>query len=167
MPENQQLFRDTTAGVVRREGSAWLFTGILWLLRWAIILPLNWIVSLISSTGGSESIALPDNAILVAVLMVVVSPLAETLLECSLPYWVLGRFSKPVRPWLFVTVSASLMALLHMISVMVVVNALITGAFIAFVYAQHAPRRHSTAILHAFAFHGAINLVGWVMLVAG
>src|SRR5437868_983845 len=57
------------------------------------------------------------------------------------------------------------MGVLHLVSWLAVVNAFITGAFIAYVYGYAHRRGHGPAILHATAFHAAINLVGWIMLV--
>jgi membrane protease YdiL (CAAX protease family) len=88
----------------------------------------------------------------------------ETLLECSLPQWVLAKILRPMPRGLFIIVSGLLMAVLHLVSLMAVINAFITGAFIAYVYCHALRRGHGTAILHATVFHSAINLVGWVVL---
>ena len=44
---------------------------------------------------------------------------------------------------------------------------LITGAFLAYCYAHFASRSAGQAVLATTAFHGAINVVGWTMIVLG
>jgi hypothetical protein len=141
-------------------------TSGLWVVRWLIILPVNWAAAkLAPPTGGGGDIpGLASDPAMLLLIMVVVEPMLETLLECVLPHWVLAKIVRPVPRWLFITVSASVMAVLHLVSAMAVINALITGAFIAYTYSHALRRGHGNAILHATVFHGAINLVGWVML---
>ena len=142
-------------------------TAALWVVRWLIIVPLNWIVAeLAPRTARAAVFDISGSALSLLLLLVLVMPLVETLLECLLPHWILSKITRRMhRGGLFIFVSASLMAILHLVSLLAVVNAFITGAFIASVY-WHAHRRgHGAAILHATVFHAAINLVGWVMLV--
>jgi FtsH-binding integral membrane protein len=42
--------------------------------------------------------------------------------------------------------------------------ALVTGAFLGYCYAHFAAKSTSAAVFATAAFHGAINLVGWTML---
>jgi len=93
---------------------------------------------------------------------------AEIGVECMLPYFVLSRVrphrgKMPARQWDFVLVSASLMVLFHP-TLAALVPSLITGAFLAYCYAHFARRSAGKAILATTVFHGAINIVGWVML---
>lgn len=139
----------------------WVFTGGLWVLRWCVILPINWLQP--HESGGSE-ISLRGNFVGAFFLLVLIAPLLETLIECSLPYWILSRFSDPVWPPVFIIVSASIMAVLHLVSPIAVYNALVTGAFIAGVFALAARRGQGNGFVHAVVFHGGINLVGWILL---
>ncbi len=43
----------------------------------------------------------------------------------------------------------------------------ITGAFLAYCYAHFAPRGAWRVIVATGVFHGAINIVGWTMIVMG
>jgi hypothetical protein len=102
--------------------------------------------------------------------LVVVPPLIETLVECTGPYWLFSRLrgyrrNRPKRCWGFIVVSASMMALLHPI-LAALMPAFVTGAFLAYCYQHFAPVGIWRAIAGTWAFHGAINLVGWTMLVA-
>jgi hypothetical protein len=143
--------------------SDWIRTGTLWVARWAVILPVNWLFSSLLGEHGTPA-NLAGDPLIVFLLAVIASPLLETAIECLLPYTVLQRIQRSSPRTAFVIVSAALMALLHFVSVVAVANAAITGAFIAYVYAAAASRRgQSRAFLHAFTFHAAINLVGWVL----
>jgi hypothetical protein len=141
----------------------WVLTGELWVGRWLIILPLNWLAPEKGQPVGVEAFT-NINLFSLFVLLVIAAPIIETLLECSLPYWILSRFMRPVFAPIFIIISAVMMAALHLVSPMAVVNALITEAFIAGVYALAARRGQLDAFVHATTFHSAINLVGWAMI---
>jgi hypothetical protein len=125
-------------------------------------LPLNWLASEKGQPVGVEA-ATNINLFSLFVLLVIAAPIFETLFECSLPFWILSRFMRPVFAPIFIIISAVMMAALHLVSPMAVINALITGAFIAGAYALASRRGQLDAFVHATAFHGAINLVGWVI----
>jgi hypothetical protein len=142
----------------------WQFTLVLYLLRWAIILPLGFFLTPLGtsadtfqSTGDPWGYLLP---------FLVVAPTLETLIECTLPYAAMYRLLKLRRrsPWPFVVVSATAMVLLHPLKPLVIVFAFITGSFLAFVYQHFAPRSHLTAFFHTAIFHAGINIVGWTAI---
>jgi hypothetical protein len=100
---------------------------------------------------------------------VIIPPLLETLVECSLPYWVISRIrdyraKRPRRCWGFVAVSACVMAAFHPM-LAALLPAFVTGAFLAYCYAHLALTGIGRTILATAVFHGAINIVGWTMLV--
>ena len=139
------------------------------MVRWAVILPLNLIVAEITPRASRDAAPtnLSGNLLWLLLILVLAAPLIETLIECSLPYLALSKIARPMPRGLFLVVSAAVMALLHLVSWLAVINAFITGAFIAYVFwYAHRQGGHGSAILHATAFHGAINLVGWAMLLA-
>ena len=146
--------------------SAWKVTAVLWGVRWAVILPLDFIVAELAPQASRDAAAtnLSGNLLWLLLILVLAGPLIETLIECSLPYLALSKIARPMSRGLFLFVSAAVVAVLHLVSWLAVVNAFITGAFIDW-YALRQ-RGHGSAILHATAFHSAINLVGWVMLLA-
>jgi hypothetical protein len=142
----------------------WQFTATLYLLRWAVILPLAIILSPFSSpTDEFEAHGSPLSYL---IPFLVAAPVIETLIECSVPYLVMhGVLRLPRRsPWPFVLVSAVLMVVLHPITPNVVVFAFVTGGFLAYVYAHFAAQSQLKAILHTAVYHAAINLVGWTMM---
>jgi hypothetical protein len=104
-----------------------------------------------------------NNFLLTGVLL---DPLFETIVECSLVYFVLhtvlGVATHRVRPFVFC--SAMTMVLLHPLTPVVFVFAFITGCFLAYVYSHFAPINHIRAIKHTSAFHMGINLVGWLLM---
>jgi hypothetical protein len=109
------------------------------------------------------------NPIILFAIIVIIDPLLETLLECSLPFFILSLIHRkngklPARPWLFIIISAMLMALLHPM-LAAILPSLITGLFLAYCYAHFANRSFGSAILYTTAFHAAINIVGWSMIV--
>jgi len=142
----------------------WQFTATLYLLRWAVILPLAALLSPFASSADMFQAEGSPWRYLIPFLMV--APTLETVIECSLPYLVMYRVLKLPRrsPWPFVVISAALMVLLHPITPMVVVMAFITGAFLGYVYAHFAPQSDLKAFLHTAVFHAAINIVGFTML---
>jgi hypothetical protein len=46
-----------------------------------------------------------------------------------------------------------------------ILPSLITGAFLAYCYAHFAEKGVGQAILATIGFHGAINIVGWTMII--
>jgi hypothetical protein len=101
--------------------------------------------------------------------LVLVPPVLETLLECSLPYWVFSkvrdyRHHRPRWCWGFIATSAFLMVLLHPM-LGAILPSFITGAFLACCYAHFAPVGVGRAILATSIFHAAINVVGWTLVV--
>jgi hypothetical protein len=142
----------------------WRFTGFLYLLRWAIILPLSLALRpLISPEATFQGGGDPWGYL---IPFLIVAPTLETLIECTLPYWVLHRVFRWKRrtPWPFVVVSALAMVVLHPLLPVVIVMAFVTGSFLAYVYAHFAQQSHAKAFLHTAVFHAAINLVGWTIL---
>jgi hypothetical protein len=143
----------------------WQFTLALYLLRWAIILPLGFLLQPFSTSA--DNIHLP-NADLKAFFItgVLLDPLIETIVECSLVYFVLHSVLRVptyrTRPFVFC--SAMAMVLLHPLTPIVFLFAFITGSFLAYAYAHFAPINHIRAIKHTTAFHAGINLVGWVLM---
>jgi hypothetical protein len=147
--------------------SPWAFTGSLYLIRWAVIIPISWVSRLFGGAGGNVTASASDIVLLAG--WIFVSPLLETLIECALPYWLM-RKARAVpagkRPWGFVAVSAVIMALLHMGAWPVaILPSLVTGGFLAYTYGHFAVRGFGPAVLHTSVFHAAINIVGWVLVV--
>ena len=146
--------------------SPWAFTGSLYLIRWAVIIPIVYAIRRVNSPAGSE-MGFADPVI--GLVIVVLDPLLETLLECSFLYWLMrkiGRIPVGERPWGFVAVSAIMMALLHVGAwPSAILPSLVTGVFLAYVYSHFATARTGLAILHTWAFHAAINIVGWILAV--
>lgn len=153
---------------------AWQFLCLLYLTRWVALIPVI-VLGRFVFTGAQRQAALaPEqwsqgSALGLFLGLVIVPPLLETLLECSLPYWLmkkLGIGHSPGRAWKFVFVSACLMMVLHPM-LAALLPAFVTGAFLAYCYAHFAPAGIPKAILATAAFHGGINLVGWTALVFG
>ena len=154
---------------------SWQFLGILYIARWAlIILYMIAVESIVADERvwvNLSSKLSHINPALLFLLIVVISPLFETLLECSLPFFLLSFYyrkkEKPsVRPWLFIIISAVAMTLLHLVP-SIILPAFISGVFLAYCYAYFAPRGFGYAVTYTTAFHGAINIVGWTMIVFG
>ena len=144
--------------------SDWQFSGALYLLRWAIVLPLGLILSPLSSSA--DTFQPEGNPWRYLIPFLVVAPAIETLIECSVPYWVMyGMLNRQRRsPAPFVVVSASIMVLLHPLTPVVMAMAFITGAFLAYVYFHFAAQGHLKAFFHTAVFHSAINVIGWTMI---
>jgi len=149
----------------------WQFVVILYLARWLALAPfmiLMLFLDLGELAASEMETLLQMHPALLLVFIVVVSPLLETLIECTLPYFVLSRLrprrhKMPARQWDFVIVSALLMVLFHPTPA-ALVPSFITGAFLAYCYAHFARHNAAKAILATMVFHGAINIVGWGML---
>ena len=156
--------------------ASWQFFCILYVVRWILLLPYYVI---------AEGFIFKDDAVwadmsakfsrinpaLLFAVIVVVSPLLETLFECSMPFSILsflhrkkGKLAR--RPWLFIVISALLMLLLHPV-LAATVPAFVSGVFLAYCYAHFAPRGFRYALMYTTAFHGAVNIVGWTMIVFG
>ena len=151
------------------------FLCVLYFARWVVLAPYITaekflFTKTVPSTWDMSQLS-EINPVLLFVIIVAISPLLETFVECSLPYFFLSIFHRkkgklPARPWFFVIVSAVLMALLHPI-LSAIVPSLITGAFLAYCYAHFAFRNIGYAIIYTTAFHGAINIIGWTVIVFG
>jgi len=154
---------------------AWQFLSILYALRWLLLTPYmiaeEFIIADDQVWIDMSSKLAEINPALLFLLVVVISPLLETLVECSLPFFVLSWIHRkkgrlPTRPWLFVIISAILMTLLHPVMA-AVVPAFISGAYLAYCYSHFAPRGLRYAVIYTTAFHGAVNIVGWITIVLG
>ncbi len=146
--------------------SPWAFTGTVYLLRWLVVLPISFAIQQLSAAKGTLGFEGSPVSLLFGFL--ILAPVSETLLECTLPYWLMakvGAIAADKRPWGFVAVSAILMALLHLGAwPAALVPSLVTGSFLAYTYSHFARNSTATAILHTCVFHASINLVGWILL---
>ena len=151
---------------------SWQFVVILYAARWVVLAPIMLLGRFCFSGEQQSAAAMAQlskvNSAVLLVLMVILSPLLETLVECTLPYFLVCRLrrskgERPPRLWSFVLVSALVMTLLHPM-LAALAPSFITGAFLAYCYAHFACRGAGQAILAATVFHGAINIVGWVMM---
>jgi hypothetical protein len=173
MGEMQSKFRMNawlkTNGILGRlDGlSPWAFTVTLYLARWVIIIPIGYVLRQLGASDGKMTF--DASAIVFFVGAVILSPLAETALECVVPYWLMlkvGGISVGKRPWWFVAVSAMIMALLHLGAwPSAILPSLVTGSFLAYTYGHFVVRGWRPAALHTCVFHAGINIVGWVLLV--
>ena len=152
-----------------------VFLLTLYLVRWLALAPVILWGNLVSGHDSSaEGLrqAVHATALLGSLVsFLLVSPALETLLECILPYLLIGRcFRKtwhlPPRPWGFVAASALFTALLHPV-LPAILPSLITGSFLAYCYAHFASKSFGLAFLFTTGFHAAINLVGWTLLFLG
>jgi hypothetical protein len=93
--------------------------------------------------------------------VLLVAPVTETLLECSLPHLILrARIHR--HPWLFAIVSAVLMVVIHPIG-LASVFPLLTGLLLAYCYLLFLHRHPArVAFVVTASFHIAINLAGLV-----
>jgi hypothetical protein len=151
----------------------WQFVGIIYIVRWCFIVPYmiasKFIFTDAQISQASMSQLREIHPITLFLAIVIISPLLETLLECSLPYFILFVIHRkkgklPPRPWSFIIISALLMVLLHPV-LAAIVPSLITGLFLAYCYAHFAYRNFGSALFYTTAFHAAINIVGWSMIV--
>ena len=150
----------------------WQFVLILYVARWIVLSPII-MARHFTSPGAQESAAGASqlsqmSPLVLLLLMVVMSPLLETLIECSLPYFIISRLRRvrgrmSARPWGFELASAILMALFHPM-LPALAPSFITGAFLAYCYGHFAARNVGQAILATTVFHGGINIVGWAMM---
>ena len=152
---------------------AWQFLLVLYVARWGILLPFLMLSPLLFNSSQLENATLESdptaNAAMIFVAIVVLAPFLETLVECAIPYAIFAkirnyRCNPPQRPWGFIVVSASIMALAHPMAA-ALAPAFITGFFLAYCYAHFAPYRILYGIAATVGFHAAINIIGWTMLV--
>jgi hypothetical protein len=153
--------------------NAWQFVGILYLARWVVLVPVGVLIYFVFSPAQQAAAAMPKEWRAGAPLglflgLVVIPPVFETLVECTLPYWIVSqirnyRRSRPKRCWGFIALSAGMMGMLHPIPA-AVPAALITGVFLAYCYAHFAAKGIGKALLATAVFHAAINFVGWTIL---
>lgn len=153
--------------------SEWQFVGIIYIVRWCLLVPYMIASKFLFTDPQISEASLSKlqemNPIMLFAGIVIISPLLETLLECSLPFFIISVIHRkkgelPARPWLFIIISALLMVLLHPM-LAAILPSLITGLFLAYCYAHFANRNFGSALLHTTAFHAAINIVGWSMIV--
>lgn len=153
------------AGSMEHSGakrSDWAFTAKLWLLRWAIVLPVGWFMMMALTEPGARYQGSANLLTLVGFLLI--APIIETVLECLVPWLLLALFTKPPHRGLFIAISAGLMAILHSPTITAITLGAITGVFLALVFSHFAVRSKFTALIHTMVFHSAINLVGWIFL---
>lgn len=153
--------------------NGWQFVAVLYVARWLVLAPVIAFNLLAFADPEQTAPSLPEelskvNPAVLFLILVVVSPLFETLVECTLPYFIISRVrnyreSRPKRCWGFVAISACVMALLHPM-LAALVPSLITGGFLAYCYARFAASSAGQAIFATTVFHGAINVVGWTMI---
>lgn len=153
--------------------SSWQFLSILYTVRWIVIVPYMIAARFLFtdaqlSAADVSKLSDIEPALLFATI-VIIGPLLETLVECSLPFLLLSYLQrnkgKPAaRPWLFVVISALLMVVFHPM-LAAIVPSFITGVFLAYCYAHFASRGFGCVLLCTTGFHGAINVVGWTMIV--
>lgn len=158
--------RETNLVLDRLDGlSPWAFTGLLYLARWAIVVPIGYALGQMDASGKA---AFDAPAITLFFSFVFLWPLLETVIECAIPYWLMRKMRGIAiggRSWGFVVVSAGIMALLHVDAwPAALLPSLVTGGFLAYTYAHFAASRVGMAMLHTWAFHAAINIVGWVLI---
>jgi hypothetical protein len=166
IPEGALAFLDRRSAVQ--------FVAILYAARWVALAPVMVVSHFLLTEGQKQASGMPEewsqgNPLGLFIGLVLVPPVLETLLECSLPYWVFSkvrgyRHHRPRRCWGFIVTSASIMVLLHPM-LEAILPSFITGAFLAYCYAHFAPAGVGKAILATSMFHAAVNLVGWTMLV--
>ena len=100
----------------------WQFVGIIYIVRWCLIVPYmiasKFLFTEAQISQASMSQLRDVNPIILFLALVIISPLLETLLECSLPFFIISVINRkkgklPPRPWSFIIISALLMVLLH------------------------------------------------------
>jgi hypothetical protein len=143
----------------------WRFTAVLYLTRWPVVLPLGFALNLLGCTSGRIA---PGPAGLELIIGVVLDPLVETLVECALPYWLMRKTRQtpsPGRWWSFILTSAVIMTVLHVGAWPgAILPSMVTGIFLAYTYGHFAATRPGRALLHTWAFHACINIVGFSMM---
>ncbi len=151
---------------------AWQFLLVLYVARWLVVIGYVALAkAYIALTQVNDTTIEPPPSVhgaALVVLLLVSGPILETLVECTVPYMLFARIGKyrefrPARPWGFIVTSALIMTVLHPIA-SALLPAFITGSFLAYGYAHFARLGTIHAILATFAFHAAINMVGYAML---
>jgi hypothetical protein len=154
----------------------WQFLAIQYTVRWIILLPIILFDSLFPAAAEKASIPLQaynTNPVWLFALLVIISPLLETLIECSLPYAVISFFKRkegklPRRAWSFIITSAFVMVILHLsYGPAVLLPSLITGIFLAYTYSHFAADSLRYAFGAAVIFHSSINIVGFIIIILG
>ena len=155
--------------------TSWQFVSLLYVVRWLLLAPYMIAARFLFTEGqlsaASASKLSEINPSLLFANIVILGPLLETLVECLLPFCILSFIHRkkgklPTRPWLFFIISAILMVLSHPM-LAAIIPSFITGVFLAYCYAHFAFRGFGYAIIYTTGFHGAINIVGWTMIVFG
>jgi hypothetical protein len=145
-----------------------VFFIVLWLVRWPLVLPVAGLQQLLAQAlGGTSEVEFDGNQyalVMIFFSFVIFAPVIETLVECTLPYAIMmrGGRPRPPRPWRFILVSALVMAVLHLPYAFPA--GFVTGAFIAYCYGHFAPQGQPKAFFVAAAYHAAINITGFAML---
>jgi len=75
---------------------AWQFVAILYAARWVALAPVMVLSHLVLTEGQKQASAMPEqwregSPLGLFLGLVVVPPVLETLLECSLPHWVFSK----------------------------------------------------------------------------
>jgi hypothetical protein len=158
--------REPNSFLDRLDGlSPWAFTGVLYWARWVVVLPISYALG---QMGASDKTSFDGTASVLFFGFIFLGPVIETVTECVIPYWLMRKMSGIAagrRAWGFVAVSAGIMTLLHVGAwPAAILPSLVTGGFLAYVYAHFAVSRVGMAMLHTWAFHAAINIVGWSLL---
>jgi hypothetical protein len=146
----------------------WRFTGTLYVVRWLVIVPVAFIMDR-AFTGGKISGA--NLGVMFWFGVLIVAPVFETLVECTLPYWIMRKLRlvpHDTRPWGFILTAAVMMILLHSSAwPAAIIPSFVTGAFLGYTYGHFAPSGFRQAFLHTTIFHACINLVGGILIAAG
>jgi hypothetical protein len=124
----------------QRDGIFW---SVLYLVRWPVIIPVSFVQGLlVAGVLGGRDAWKPEVGGAALLVPIILPPILETLIECTLPYWILKRLGRiaSARPWTFILISASMMALLHF--PVAVSCAFVTGMFLAYCYGHFAIRGH-------------------------
>jgi hypothetical protein len=157
------------------------FVLILYLVRWPVVFgpvvllerAIQWISGPWDYVGGMKDLqqlqTLPPIPLLV--FMVIIGPLLETLTECTIPYLIYAPLARRLsltrhRPWIFILTSGAVMAYGHPFPTATLAS-LATGVFLGYCYAHFMHTGHRAAILHTTAFHGGINIIGWIFWMLG
>lgn len=161
----------TTAPPLRRASLLDRFDALPWHVFLLALFTIRWPLVILGSIIAHRIFAPPAmgdpfldmDPILFFLLAVLISPLIETLIECTLPYVVmrklLGERFSVVRPWAFMIVSALIMVAVHPIAV-AIIPAFITGFIYAYGYARFARESALLAFILITMLHSFSNLAG-------
>ena len=142
------------------------FTGVLYLLRWAVLVPLMVLVNAVAGAGSenegvAEMLAEVD-ADELALQLLLAAPVFETAVECTGLYLLLRLLLRRrqdlswKRPWFFVACAALAMVLLHPLQWQVILPTAITGSFLGYTYGHFATRSHLAAFAATALFHAGM-----------